>query len=292
MDFFAYLARIAAPDLAAGREGSKAEAGKSSLKGGARDPRIDARSVDEDISRMLFGQLPSTGTVVTRPSEDDGSCFYHSLAQIVNFQGCFFEAQGDRRRAGLELRRRLVARVGSQEDWEAYWSKQHGVRSTSVPSAKEVKARLRDSKVWADPYTILFATHQLELNPLFVDFTTKKPYCGVTLDSRTAHDMSQAPLNGGKNLPAQLDLPKCQNRLCLIAWKGHTHFEPMAMRIHRDALQAPQDMGVYSLGTHAYVTMFSGNARRNLLTVYHDAMCPNISVRDVIQTSNPRAVST
>ena len=33
MDFLAYLARIAAPDLAAGREGSKAEAGKGSPKG-------------------------------------------------------------------------------------------------------------------------------------------------------------------------------------------------------------------------------------------------------------------
>ena len=72
----------------------------------------------------------------------------------------------------------------------------------------------------------------------------------------------------------------------------------MAVRLPTAALQtdpraaAAARGGVHGLGAHTFVTLFAGSTRADILAMYHDDVCPRISVKDVIEASNPTTVTS
>jgi hypothetical protein len=72
----------------------------------------------EVLEHELFAPSPSTAYVKVR-THGDGSCFFHSLAIAMNFEGALRIVDGDQRRAvGLHLRECLI----TQDGWRRFIS--------------------------------------------------------------------------------------------------------------------------------------------------------------------------
>lgn len=130
---------------------------------------------------------------------DDGSCFFHSIAHLLN--ECNYRcADGQKKiKIGRSFRQRLC-RALTPEGWRGFWNRMD-VPADQVPTVAEIRRRMKRREQWADIYMISWVMDYLNICLYFFDTTTQKVYCGVR----------------------QGEHPK----VGFILWLNHSHFEPM-----------------------------------------------------------------
>lgn len=157
----------------------------------------------------------------------DGSCFFHSLACIINYQApglpCYRDAsRAQKQRLGLHLRG-TVCRCLTKKGWRAMCAA-HGIEELA-PDWARVRDDLNTHATWANYWMILFTLNLLNLNGVFYDIRNDgRPYCGVTDAVKTGSDL-RATVAGAS------DLPNLQFQLCTILWLDHCHFEAAGLRV-------------------------------------------------------------
>ena len=152
---------------------------------------------------------------------DDGSCFYHSIAAIVNYQGYHSQPRSQKIKIGRRLRQDVRACL-SEEVWNAIVS-EHGIQQHAPPFQK-LQSEMLGFKTWANFWTILFTFHMLRLNVVFYDMSRGgQPYCGVT------NVVPQKKRDPRSLAPQAAKLPNMNWSTCGICWIQHTHFEPICI---------------------------------------------------------------
>ncbi len=135
--------------------------------------------------------------------DDDGSCFFHTLAAAIGLHDWFDKDPTAQRETGHHLRS-LVNTALSDTSWNDYWTRTGG--RGAVPSAATVRAKLSNPRTWSDVYMILYAMHQLSTGIVFFDErNNSRMYCGV-------HEPG-----GAREYDTYV--------MCL--WVNHSHFEPV-----------------------------------------------------------------
>lgn len=140
---------------------------------------------------------------------DDGSCFFHTLARIINFDDYNNRSKTNKVRLGHNLRKILMHKI-TPETWISFWSKMN-IPSSSVPSAGSVIERMSNTREWADIYMISWIMDHLNISLYFFDSTTDKVYCGAR---KTNHNE--------------------ETMVGFVLWLNHSHFEPIMLRLSND----------------------------------------------------------
>ena len=126
----------------------------------------------------------------------DGSCFFHSVATVL--QAC----QPTDKSCGHRFRTKDLQRFLTRENWEAFW-KTKGI--DPIPSFEKAKTTLPKTSgrgAWAYDALIVFCLEQAGYNYIFFDARQGKPFCGVF-----------GELVGKPTI--------------VILWLDRSHFEPM-----------------------------------------------------------------
>ena len=133
---------------------------------------------------------------------DDGSCFFHSIASALNYKGYNQLSPDKRRVAGRRLRCGVWKHL-NQLAWAKVWARR-GIDPGAVHrELADMKTMFADHKTWADVHMILYVMDKLNINVIFFDLENESIYCGVR-----GYDAGR-------------------QQTVLIAWVGHTHFEPL-----------------------------------------------------------------
>lgn len=215
---------------------------------------------------------------------DDGSCWWHSLAMALDFEGAFSKRREEQIDCGHRLRALVRDTITDEATWQRFWTRL-GVAPGVAPSAASVRAKLADNAVWSDFFICVYSFSLVGANAMFIDMQTGEPYCGVTHDARVPRELlavcGTADV-GGKCARALARLPNAHDALIVVAWKQYAHFEPIVMRharanALRDDERARAD--VYERAPQAYVARFTGKIARALLARYRSAdYCANITL--------------
>ena len=225
-----------------------------------------ASAVPSDVTERLFGPLRKWQLRVLK-SGSDGSCFFHTLAQILNHDDAFVQRNESLKLAsGLDLRKRLHDHLDqtSDADWTAFWDSQ-GIPASAAPTRVVMKERLSQPAVWADQWAIVWAMKSLKTNPVFIDMSFGgSPYCGISDDPRRRTPSS---LRGG-SAPS---LPSGNWRSCLIGWYDRAHFQPLVLcregGIGGGSGKTRFAGGVHEVDGHTYIVQFSGALEDRLMKV-------------------------
>lgn len=169
----------------------------------------------DDTEPISLDILPSEHEWERRGVWDDGSCFFHSLACIINYNGYHAMSKKQKITSGHALRK-AVRECLTAATWQAVL-KEHDLDKIG-PSFEVVANDLDNNKTWANYWSILFTFHMLELNVVFYDLSKRgMPYCGVT------HVKPSKSLSCGQ-------LPRFGWKLCGVLWLKHCHFEPLCCK--------------------------------------------------------------
>lgn len=182
------------------------------LSGGHQPKESHRNNADlGDIHRLgekLNSFFPENVTMARMGVDDDGSCYYHSLACGLNFDEYHNTAKPKRIAHGHTLRKMFEESV-TPTTWLNYWNGQ-GVSTKQVPDLKMIKKQMSKTKTWANVYSIMFTMHMLNLNLVVFDQTSGEIYCGT-------HN------------PSNMD------NTIFICWIQHSHFEPI-LQVSTDGL--------------------------------------------------------
>lgn len=143
--------------------------------------------------------FPNDAKMVRMGVDDDGSCYYHSLACGLNFEGYHSMEKKDRIHQG-HLLRKMFEESLTPTTWLNYWNGQ-GISTKQVPDINEMKRQMSKTKIWANVYSIMFTMWLLGLNLIVFDQTTGEIYCGT-------HNNTYG-------------------NTIFICWIQHSHFEPI-----------------------------------------------------------------
>ena len=130
----------------------------------------------------------------------DGSCFYHTLGMVINYEGYWEKNAKEQQRLGKEFRRVIFDSI-TAEAWGRFWQK-NKVAAKDVPDLEEIRNQIENPSTWADVFSILFVVDVLGLNILVFDVSAGKLYCGT-------HN------------------PSAKRPTILMAWVHNAHFEPL-----------------------------------------------------------------
>jgi hypothetical protein len=152
------------------------------------------------ISNAIKKFFPKNASMRRIGVDDDGSCYYHSLAAILNFENWHHTPLEKRIDLGHQLR--LMLRGGvTKRTWLNYWNGK-GVSTSRVPNMSRVVEQMSSYTTWADVYAIMFTQHILGTNLIVIDLSLGEIYCGT-------HN------------------PQKMNQTMIICWINHSHFEPI-----------------------------------------------------------------
>ena len=188
-------------------------------------------ALDVDKVKTLPDQLKARylgdGDWVQVGVHADGSCFFHSLACIINYQvpglPCYRDAsRAEKQRIGLRLRS-TICQCFTKEAWTATCAA-HGIQELA-PGWTRMRDDLKARATWANYWIILFTLNLLNLNGVFYDIKNDgRPYCGVTDVVKTGSDLRAI-------VPDAAELPDLQLQLCTVLWLDHCHFEAAGLRV-------------------------------------------------------------
>lgn len=156
------------------------------------------------VPRAIVRRYFPRGTWRREGVGDDGSCFFHSLARILNFSDYVNHHPRNRNRLGHNLRRLLREKVTSKS-WFDFWKRMR-VPAHRVPTCFEIRERMRKPSQWADVYMISWIMDYLGLSLYFFDTANDRVYCGVRNRACPGPDDCDAGF---------------------ILWIDHSHFEPI-----------------------------------------------------------------
>ena len=171
-------------------------------EGPANTPPHHLRAVPASLAERLEAINPGY-TFWRYGVDDDGSCFFHTLAAAISMRSWFDQDHQGQRTTGRHLRS-LITTALSDTSWNKYWATAGGRRG--VPSAATVRSKMGNPRTWSDVYMILYAMHQLSTGMVFFDERNdSRMYCGV-------HEPNNA---------------KQYDTFVMCMWVNHSHFEPI-----------------------------------------------------------------
>ena len=241
------------------------------------------RPVPDDLARRIFPEVVvrSPWDICCHGVHDDGSCWWHSLAIALNFDGAFTRPPHEQIACGHRLRALVRATITDEATWRRFWERL-GVAAGVPPTAASVRAKLSDNSVWSDFFICVYSFSLLGANAIFVDMETGEPYCGVTHDVRIPREVAAVCGHDATCANALARLPNARGALVVIAWKQYAHFEPIVLRrAHADVLREDERTrgDVYERAPSAYVAMYSGRIAHSLLQTYRSARyCANVTL--------------
>lgn len=145
-----------------------------------------------------------------------GSCFFHTIAALTNYQNWHEEADSERRgQIGLDFRTAMLARLEESDAYAKVW-RQRNVELSRVLPLQDALACVSQPRKWAHGPVIIAVVDMLGLNLLVVDQLKKSIFCGTHRPST--------------------------KRVILMNWVDHRHFEPIVrVRDHEVTLQFRHD---------------------------------------------------
>lgn len=167
-------------------------------------PQGEQGPIPQAIQRRYFDKLVHREGV-----GDDGSCFFHSLACLLNFSNYSSQTTNNRVRLGHNLRKLLRAKI-TPVTWFDFW-KRSGIHADVVPDVRTIRNRMKKVTEWADVYMISWIMDHLNLSLYFFDTTNNRVYCGIRRADKSR-------LSGGS-----------ETGTGFILWLNHAHFEPIGM---------------------------------------------------------------
>ena len=159
-----------------------------------------------------------------------GSCFFHSLASILDYHGYLQADVMQRRGLAVQLRRSFIPLLDESD--VALIDQEMGKPSAGADIHREVeeeRAALANPDVWASEAMIRFVMRELGVNLVFIDMGKCHAYCGVQGDEALADLHKHAPVSQPTGF---------------IAWtNSRTHFEPIGRIRERGDGRRVDDMG-------------------------------------------------
>lgn len=172
------------------------------------------------FQRKFLPTVSGSHTWGRRGVWDDGSCFYHTVAAITNYQDYHKKSKRQKQAIGRELRQ-AVRRCLSEKAWRAILREHH--LEAGAPPFQTLCSEMAGFRTWANYWTILFTFHMLHLNVIFYDMDNNGfPYCGIT-------GLIPTKVDPRSLAPEAAALPDMRWRVCGIYWVQHMHFEPLVL---------------------------------------------------------------
>ena len=247
--------------------------------------------VSPEIRNTIFSIIPNGLGVVRVGVVGDGSCYFHSLAAILNYEDSA-EKILLRKEQPMHIGHRLRAMVHENlvpEVWNKFWE-DRGVKN--YPSHTTILKKLTDTREWSDLWIIVFSFALFNLDVMFLDVEENKAYCGITgarnscsvmINTNSAAKWDRA--SGFKaapcTTPGYFDKigPNARGKLGVIAWVKHSHFEPVM--IYKPNAKKIRGATVGPKGS--YVSLIGGAIRKSIIENY-GASC-STTLADLAQTS-------
>lgn len=157
----------------------------------------DVEALDPVTHAAIAPHVP-LGHVMRMGTHGDGSCFFHSLAALVNYKNYLAQPFADRQALGHEFRRTFVTRLTTKDFNHLQSLFPNNMRRTR----QELCDGLARPEEWADESMIKFVSHILKVNLLFLSGTTGHFQC--TLAGNPA-----------------------EHATGVVVWINNCHFEPL-----------------------------------------------------------------
>ena len=186
-------------------------------------------------------------------TNQDGSCFYHTLATVINYDGYFWENAKKQREMGRTFRK-IMHDTLTRDAWKRFWDgKKVSMDREGFPSLDEIKEQISNPRTWADVFAIMYVCDRLNLNVLVFDLNAGGLYCGT-------------------------HFPKPGRPTLLMAWVHNAHFEPI-LEFDTDTLHVR--------------TLFSTrpdgrSILDHILRMYEKEGCPSVTIHEILRRRRRR----
>lgn len=241
--------------------------------------------VSDNIRNSLFKDVPKGWRVVRCGVPGNGSCYYHSLAFILNFDNMVKKTLEKEyvTDSGHKLRD-MSFKTLNKNKWDNFW-KSRGVNK--FQSFEQLQNKMKDNSVWADLWACVYTFSILNLDVIFLDINNDSPYCGVT-GARNSCSPSPSCAQNLKNLNNP-EIPNANGRVAAIAWVNHSHFEPIVL-LKSDFSEAKALLGrgddalkkhVLSVKNTGIVLSFSGKLKKSIIDNYNSTECKKINLKKI-----------
>jgi hypothetical protein len=164
---------------------------------------LDAKLMNKYFKGLNMASLDVNG---------DGSCFFHSLAALLNIHHFSKRTFVEQKQIGHRLRRKVYTHLleRGKPGWKRFWTivEKYGQYDvTNVPTYEEIKEKFANTSAWAESSMIVYSLTKLRVNFIFFDEKQSTVY------------------------PSVIDISKHRRPLVMILWKNHVHFEPIVERV-------------------------------------------------------------
>lgn len=167
---------------------------------------LDNMEIHELNDELFCKWMNEHGRFARMGVQGDGSCFFHSVCAMLNYNNYLFLNEKKQRDVAYAYRCGFAKKFTDAE--YAIFSK----KSNSPKSFKQEKDGFCSPKVWADEVMIRHASKVLNINLIFIDLRRNKAYCGVH-GEKTVEELSAGSL--------------LSQSTGIVAWINNTHFEPI-----------------------------------------------------------------
>ena len=227
----------------------------------------ETQELSDRLRQKLFPTLPQSWKLMRVGVEGDGSCYYHSLAALTNFNSSmeklFLKQHGPR--FGLTLRKMAHLSLDEQ-NWNSFWTSRN---ITHFPSFQKIDMELKNNSTWADLFACVYVFSLCNVDVVFIDMETEQKYCGPT-GARDACRKCTNPVKQNENIP------NGDGKIAAIAWVKHSHFEPIVIYKENVSPVGLQHKATF-VNDAAIISLFSGKMRKMILEDY-DKDCKRTSL--------------
>ena len=235
------------------------------------------------LGNKLFEKLKHRNWALVRYGEhDEGSCFFHTLAEILNYQDKFTKPTRHKGvHSGRELRQAIMNSVTKSDEYYSFWEGK-GLKRSEVPSPDTLREKLSNVSVWAELFMCVWAFHRANINIIFYDMEMQgAPYCGVSVDTEKCKTCVD-------NWDNHFHIPNGHGRLAMIAWIKHSHFEPIFLHCKSNCKTVQEDL-VHTRSDGSWVLNLSGAIQKGVLNQYHQGSCSNSSFKEIARNQSVAA---
>jgi hypothetical protein len=228
----------------------------------------------------LFKKLQENNWALVRYGQhDEGSCFFHSLAEILDYQAKFTNASRLKSvQSGRDLRQAIMNSVTTSEDYYSFWEGK-GLKKSEVPSPDVLREKLSNISVWAELFMCVWAFHRANINLIFYDMEAQgAPYCGVSVDTQKCKKCVD-------NWDDVHKIPNGRGRLAMIAWIRHSHFEPIFLHCKTDCKSVQEEL-VHRRNDGLWVLNMAGEIQKAILDEYQNGSCSRLDFTTVARNQS------
>jgi len=239
------------------------------------------------LGNVLFEKLKQHNWALVRYGEhDEGSCFFHTLAEVLNYQDKFTKPTSHKAvHSGRDLRQAIMNSVTKSDEYYSFWEGK-GLKMSEVPSPDTLRKKLSNVSVWAELFMCVWAFHRANINIIFYDMEMQgAPYCGVSVDT----DKCKKCVD---NWDHHFHIPNGHGRLAMIAWIKHSHFEPIFLHCKSNCKSVKEDDLVHTRSDGLWVLNLSGAIQKGVLNEYNQGSCSNSSFKEIAREQSAAGITT